>query len=104
MPFTGNEDHSISLNDAANLTRNFRETATPGTTLSGYFSKTGINKLLNQSGCVGIRIYYAKADDGKPAFVLVGANAAMDDLYNGEIAQHSIDCPPFCPHANPLNS
>ena len=104
MSFTGHENHSITLNEAAILTRNYRNSVPAGATLSGYFSRDGLSKILDQSGCVGVRIYYAKSNGGAPLFVLVGAKADGDDLYKGELAEHSIDCPPICPTSNPLSS
>jgi len=104
MSFTGHEDHSISLNEAAALTRNYRDSVPPGTVISGYFSHDGLSKILDQSACVGVRIYYALSESGDPKFVLVGAKADGDDLYKGELAEHSVDCPPFCPTPNPLSS
>lgn len=104
MPFTGNEDQSISLVEAAKLTKNYRDSVPANATLSGYFSKQELLKILGQAGSLGIRYYYAKSDDGKQKLVLVGVKSEQDDLFNGEIAEHSIDCPPFCPNPNPLNS
>ena len=104
MAFTGNENQSISLEEAAKLTKNYRDSVSEGTILSGYFSKSELLKILGQSGSVGMRYYYGRGDDGKAKLVLVGAKSDQDDLFEGEIAEHSIDCPPFCPNPNPLNT
>jgi hypothetical protein len=104
MPFTGNENHWISLEEAAKLTRNYREAAGSGAILGGFFGKNAILDILNQSGCVGLRIYYGQSDDDKSRFVLTGVNSDEDDLYEGHLAEISIDCPPHCPKANPLTS
>lgn len=104
MSFTGNEEQSISLGDAAKLTENYRESVATGSILGGYFSKGAIEKIIDQSQCVGFRYYYAKMEDGTPAMVLVGVKSNQDDLYNGEIMEHSVGCPPFCSSPNPLNS
>ena len=101
--FTGNEDHSISLNDAAALTENYRETSQGGS-LGGYFGGSALTSILQQENCVGIRIYYGRTENHEPRFVLVGVNSDGDDLYEGELAESSIDCPPNCSKSNPLNS
>jgi hypothetical protein len=104
MAFTGNEDQHISLDKAAELTRNYRQSAETGAILGGYGSKYSVSRILDQPGCVGLRIYYAMEDNGNHQFVIVGVNANGDDLYDGEIMEHIITCPPICPKANPLTS
>lgn len=103
MMFTGNEDHSISLEDASALTANFRNSAGQGAVLGGYFSKTIIQDLLDQQDCVGLRYYYGKDNDGVPQLVISGVNAAGEDLYNGALGNRSMPCPPYCGPWNPLN-
>jgi hypothetical protein len=102
MAFTGNEDHSISIDDAALLTSNYRDAEGEGAFLGGYFSKSALNKILTQSGCVGIRIYNARAESGDPTFVLVGVDPAGEDLTGGELAEFATGCPPFCPKTSEL--
>lgn len=105
MSFTGNEDHSITLAEAADWTRNYR-TANPGDTQGHFFGKQAILDILAQNNCVGIRLYYA-LDNQTPAkkqLIVVGVTSDQNDLYNGLLAERSIDCPPTCGIANPLNS
>ena len=104
MELTGNENHTISLSAASQLTANFRQTASPDTILAGCFGKTAILAILNQPQAVGLRIYNAKTNQGQATFVLVAVNAAGDDLDNGEIAEFSHGCPPLCGKNSPLNS
>lgn len=96
MAFTGNENHEISLEEAAKLTANFRESSSAGTTLGSFFGKTALSKILNQTGCVGMRVYNAKSEDGKAAYVLVGVDAKGEDLEDGSIAEYGMGCPPNC--------
>lgn len=103
MTFTGNENHSITLEEASKLTANYRKSAGSGARLAGFFGKTTIEKLLEQEGCVGLRVYYAQDDEGTPEMVLVGAKADEDDII-GIIAERVVPCPPNCGTANPLNS
>ncbi len=106
--FTGNEDHSISLQDAAALTGKFRQILMPllGGKKGEYFSQAAINSLLSQEGVVGIRIYLGLSDDliPLPKLVLVGVKANGDDVVAGEIVENGTFCPPSCGSINILNS
>ncbi|MBX3164704.1 MAG: hypothetical protein KF900_09490 [Bacteroidetes bacterium] len=104
MTFTGNEDHSITLPEAAHLTKNYRDNNPTGATLGHYFGEKAILKILAQESCVGIRIYYAQKDDGTKQLVITGVNANGDDLYTGVLAEKSQLCPPYCGGSNSLNS
>ncbi|MBI3194191.1 MAG: hypothetical protein HYZ34_06970 [Ignavibacteriae bacterium] len=106
MAFTGDENHAISLNDAARLTYNFRESRVIPDIKGGYFGRRAIEEVLGQDGCVGIRIYYGTKDDGSPSFVVVGVDAIEDDIIDGNAAimDENLPCPPRCGKANVLNS
>ncbi len=103
MPFTGNEDQEISLEEASKLTERYRE-ATGGAILGGYISQSALKKILDQDDCVGIRYYYGQEEDGTPQAVIVGVLANEDDIYEGRLAERSILCPPTCGKKNSLNS
>jgi len=102
MAYTGNEEHGITLQEAAKLTRNYRTSVSAGTLLSGYFGRTALGDILGQNSCVGLRIYNGRKETGELAFVLVGVNADGNDMTGGELAEYSVACPPFCPPANEL--
>lgn len=104
MAFTGKENHSISLDDAAHLTKNYRDNNPPGITLGHYFGRDAIDAILAQDECVGIRIYYGLTDEGTKQLVITGVDADKNDLYDGVLAERSILCPPDCGTLNPLNS
>ena len=103
MSFTGNEDHGITLTQASKWTRNYR-TANPGAVKAHFYGKTAIQNILNQTGCVGIRVYYALDEAGVKQLVIVGATAEEIDLENGLLAERSRPCPPYCGINNSLNS
>jgi hypothetical protein len=103
MSFTGNENNSISLQDASELTARYREMG-GGEILGGYISRNSIMKILSQPDCVGIRYYYGTNENGNPELVIVGVKASEDDLYDGEVMERAILCPPVCAGRNPLNS
>lgn len=103
MSFTGNEDHAITLQEASDWTANYRN-ANPGQTQGHFFGKNAISAILNQSGCVGIRIYYALDENGQKQLIITGVDSNENDLYNGLLAERSFHCPPDCGASNPLNS
>lgn len=102
MPFTGDENHDISLKDAAVLTKAYRDSAGANAVLAVFFGKTAISDIIAQKDCVGIRIYNA-IKDGKLTFVVVGATADEGDMGDGNIAEMGIICPPYCPTDSALN-
>jgi hypothetical protein len=102
MSFTGNENHSIDLDEAVELTKRYRDSVPSGTLLAGFFGKAVIKRLIDQNECVGIRIYLGMTDEKKLCFVLVGATEDEYDLYEGELAEISTPCPPFCDMNSPL--
>jgi len=103
MAFTGNENHDIPLSEAAEWTKNYRD-ANPNETRAHFFGKEAILNILNQTTCVGIRIYYALDENDQKQLVVVGANAGKNDLYNGILAERSLRCPQDCATASPLNA
>ncbi len=104
MAFTGKEDHSISLKDAARLTKDYRKTAGAAAVLGGYFSKTAVQSLLDQEDCAGIKFYYGKEENGTMQLVILGVAANEKDLDKGLLMERSFPCPPHCGPPNSLNS
>lgn len=104
MAFTGHEVHDISLQEASEWTANFRATISTGQTIAHFFGKDAIQNILNQSGCVGIRLYYALDTLGAQQIICVGVDSNQNDLYEGLLAERSVKCPQDCSTANPLNS
>src|SRR4051812_39537894 len=104
MSFTGNEEHSISLATASAMTKNYRDTVSANATIAHYFGKSELQSVLNQSDCVGLRMYYAIDANGKKQLVIVGVNSSENDLYNGLLLDRSMCCPENCSTANPLNT
>jgi hypothetical protein len=96
-------NHRISLKDAAVLTKRHRD-AKVSEVKSGAFHKDQVLELLNQAGCVGLRIHFARETDASPTLVLTGIDTADNDLTGGTILQVIAPCPPFCGAANPLNT
>lgn len=104
MTLTGNENHSITLAEGAAMTKNYRDTITTGAVIAHSFGKTSIVDLLAQTGCVGVRLYYAISSTSVKELVAVGVDQYGNDLYQGIILDRTIKCPQDCPAANPLNT
>ena len=64
MSFTGNEEHTISFNKAAEMTKRYGDQMAKEDRKGGFFGKKAIEALLEQTDCVGIRYYYGL--DEKP--------------------------------------
>lgn len=96
MSFTGNENHDITLVEATAWTANYRKQAPTNSTNAHFFGKDAIQAILDQTNCVGIRIYYALDPEGRQQLIVVGADAHENDLYEGRLAERSFPCPPTC--------
>ncbi|MBM4176301.1 MAG: hypothetical protein FJ213_09040 [Ignavibacteria bacterium] len=103
MTFTGNEEHSISYEEASKLTQEYQSQQVAEYIKGHFFGRDSILKILNQDNCVGIRFYYG-LNDGKDVLVLVGVDSKENDLINGEIMEKGFPCPPYCGETNKLNS
>jgi hypothetical protein len=102
MAFDGREGGEITLNAGAALTEEHRSTY-PNARKGQFFGKDILNEILNQTGCMGIRIYYGVDENGKRELVLVGADADENDMTN-LVADMGEPCPTRCGTRNDLNS
>jgi hypothetical protein len=103
MPFNPNIDNSISLEDAAKITANFRQ-AFPSAVMANAYGKRLMIDLLAQEDCAGFRIYNGLDAEGKQQFILVAVDASGNDLYEGILMDNTQPCPSFCSTTNPLNT
>jgi len=105
--FNGSEGNSLDLATAKKWTANYRGTLkNPDEISAHYFGFEIIQQILNESSCVGIRIYYAMDDRGEKKLILVGVNSKGENLLpvaggklaDGDItADASLPCPDYCP-------
>ncbi len=69
---------------------------------SHYFGRNVIDKILSQTGCTGIRIFYALNDAGQKELIIAGVdNTGAGMLPNASgggntLADFSFPCPPIC--------
>ena len=102
MAFDGTEGGQIPLNDASLMTSNYRHN-NPTSIKGRFFGKDILNRILEQEGCVGIRVYFGQDEDGNNQLVLVGADSDENDMLD-LVADMSFPCPNACSTPNPLNS
>ena len=99
MPtFTGSEGSPIDRAEAAQWTANYRN-ANAGfddtSTKAHFYGREVLQQLLDQPGCMGIRMYYALDGEGQKQLILVGADAEGNDIED-LIVDGSHICPPDC--------
>ena len=98
------QDHSISLEEAIEMTARYRNGDTFNGNYGGFFSRAALLSMLEQADCAGIRYYYGLNSDNAPVLVLVGATQDNVDLYNGDLAEMATPCPSFCDMESPLRN
>lgn len=105
MAFKGKEGRPITLEQAKRWTKRYRK-ENDGAVRAHFYGCDQIRALLDEPGCVGIRIYYAIDDEGRRKLVLVGADAEENNLVPKEqgkddnpyrLLNDGVDCPPSCP-------
>lgn len=96
MAFTTNDGEYISLEDAAKWTENHRNSSNYNGVMAQFYGKAKIAAILQQPGCVGLRIYYAKDDQDNPVLVLIGARENGVDIESTMILERGTVCPPNC--------
>lgn len=101
MAFNGTEGGPITLEAAAAMTACYRKLH-PNQTEAHFFGRENILALLNQTGCMGIRVYYGDKPSGGKELILVGVDANENDMLE-LIMDLSKHCPPTCSNGNPLN-
>ena len=102
-------DHHIPPGEAVRLTAaRRRRGGGAGANPSGErehtfaFHRLGVDRVLAQPGCVGVRVYPGVHADGAVTWVLVGVDEAGRDIAEGELLQDPIWCPPDCDEVSPL--
>ena len=102
MTFSGNEGQMITLAEGAELTARHRMKY-PNATKGVAYGSELIQQLLDNPGCVGVRMYFAQESDGSQTLVVVGVDETGNDLLS-LILDSGIRCPPTCGDSNALNS
>ena len=97
--FVGTEGSELNIEQAIAWTGNYRKNALTdadnAVVKAHFYGREVLQRLLDQEGCMGIRIYYALDDDGQKQLVLVGADAEGNDMEN-MVVDFAHVCPPYC--------
>ena len=104
MPFTGKEKHQIGKDDAKQLIKNFHDNQKKIKIKSVFFGREFVLSLLNQSDCVGLRIYYAQQGPAKqdaPTMVIASEDSTWT-VMTTVLGEDPPLCPPVCPLVDPL--
>ena len=101
MAFNGTEGGPISLAAAAAMTACYRKLH-PNQTEAHFMGKETLLALLNQTGCVGLRVYYGDKPEGGKELIFVGVDANENDMLD-LIMDMSRPCPSYCSNGNQLN-
>ena len=95
--FDGSEGGEIDLETAKAWTQNYRARQSGTDAVkSHFFGREVLQKLLDQEGCMGTRMYYGVDESGKRQLILIGADASGNDQEDGIILDKSTTCPPVC--------
>jgi len=96
------QNHEILLPEAIEMTARYRTSPGFNGMNGGFFGKSAILEILNQTDCVGLRYYYGLNVSDDPVLVLVGVTRDNVDLVNGKLAELSLPCPDICDATSPL--
>ena len=90
--------HQIGLDQARQLTRRYRALYgnARSALVTGVLPREGLDTLLAQPGCLGVRFYGGAAPEGTPTLLFVATDAEGRDLANGIILALP-DTPPLVP-------
>jgi len=99
-----NGTHEVPLDSAAKFINNFAKSPAAGLMVikGGAYNRGIVDSILSYPGCVGLRFYFAQKDDGEKTMVLVGVDAAGDDITTRAVAESIWPCPPYCPSNSDL--
>lgn len=103
MSFQENSGEAITLQEASEMTKRFRDSVFNKGTIALSVNGDLVSEILNQNGCKGVRFYFALDTDNLTQLVLVGVDENGDDIYEGLLVDRLSNCPPKCSTKNPLN-
>lgn len=92
------DNHSgkfITPNEAIAFTHAFQNQH-PTALKAFYAGSSKIKAILEQEGCMGIRIYKGLDQSGASNLVLVGVNTSGEDMTSGPILERLMPCPTDC--------
>jgi hypothetical protein len=98
-----NNPHVISLDEAKSMTHAYQNaTQFQGLTVASMIDKDAYQLVMDQTGCVNIRTYFALNSEQKLTIVIVGVDANGADMTDGVLLNMSLLCPVNCPQNSQL--
>lgn len=92
----------ITLAEAVSYTSEYRKLY-PNAIKAYLADNEKVQRIMNQEGCIGIRIYNGySAQEGRTNMVIVGVDADRKDMTNGLILEKLHPCPNECDVSSPL--
>lgn len=112
-----NTPHSISLEEAIELTSRFRANRPSFMPICETYDKASVLEMLNVESAVKLRVYMGEKSNGNVCTVLVAADEQGNDILpvqedpipslvmdeDALILDDAIRCPELCPPYSPLN-
>ena len=96
-------NHEVPLDSAKKFIANFAKDSAKAKVKAVMFSREVFDKILSQKGCVGLRYYFAKTNDGTQTLVAVGVDSLGNDMTNNAaVAETAFPCPPYCDQKSSL--
>lgn len=95
--------HEITLAAAVAMTEAYQtDSLFADQTIAVKASNDTYLEIINQTGCVAVRSYFAKNANGDLTLVIVGVDSNGNDMTAGKIMNNFVRCPQSCPQNSPL--
>ncbi len=103
MKLDQNSGAEITLSEAQAHIKEF-QMKNPDEVKSFFIGSNHIKSILDQEGCIGLRIYNGiNLESSRMNQVLIGVNELGNDIKEGVIVNKAIICPPECSIINILD-
>ena len=95
--------NEITLAEAITMTHAYQnDSLFSGQTISAKIPNAAYLDIINQTGCVEVRTYFAKNAAGDLTLVIVGVDSNGNDMTAGKIMNRAKLCPIECAPNSPL--
>ena len=95
--------HIISLTQAETMTHAYQnDSRFANLTMACRIDKAAYQEVMDQSGCVDVRTYFALNADEELTIVVVGVDENGNDMTSGILLNRAFDCPLDCSTNSPL--
>ena len=95
--------NEITLAEAITMTHAYQnDSLFSGQTISAKITNAAYLDIINQTGCVEVRTYFAKNEAGALTLVMVGVDTNGNDMTAGKIMNRHQLCPIECAPNSPL--